>query len=117
MLSIASALLIILLAVGEKFNPLHLTSEEKVLSLFFPIGVIAGFAISWFWEGMGGLITILSLCAFYLSNYLCYDSLPKGIAFFVFASPGFLFAIDGLIRMVRREKQDDQSAKNIHVAS
>ncbi len=90
-LSIISILILLLFVVGERFNPAALRPREWILMIFFPIGVIAGMAVAWGREGLGGAITFVSLVAFYLTHFLFTGGFPRGWAFVAFASPGFLF--------------------------
>lgn len=59
--------------------------------VFFPGGVLLGMALGWKSELIGGVVTVLSLLAFYAMQLLQAGNLPEGPWFFVFASPGFLF--------------------------
>ena len=64
---------------------------------FFPTGVIIGMAVAWWKEGVGSLVTLGSLLAFYVVyGYLMRNHLG-GWAFVVFASPGFLFLLHWLL--------------------
>jgi hypothetical protein len=42
---------------------------------------------------LGGAITVASLAAFYLVDWLMSSSFPRGFAFVVLAVPGFLFLL------------------------
>ena len=90
-MSVVSIFILLLFVVGEGFNPLALRAREWTLMIFFPIGVIAGMAVAWGREGLGGAITVVSLIAFYLTHLLFSGGFPRGWAFVAFASPGFLF--------------------------
>jgi hypothetical protein len=96
-LSIVSIFVLLLFFIGEGFNPAALRSREWVLMIFFPLGVVAGMAIAWRREGLGGAITVVSLIAFYLTHLLFSGGLPRGWAFVAFASPGFLFLAHWLL--------------------
>lgn len=87
-LGIASTLLLFAFAFGGREH-LRLTAREAVGFLFFPVGVVAGFAVAWRRELAGGLITVASLALFGLYLFLASGRLP-GIYFFLFAAPGFL---------------------------
>jgi len=90
--SVVSLGLILLLFVGEGFNPAKVASREWMGFLFFPIGVVAGMIVGWWREGWGGAITILSLLAFYgVYGFLLNGSLWQGGAFIALAAPGILF--------------------------
>ena len=42
------------------------STNEFILFLFFPIGITLGMIISWKWEGIGGLITTMSIILFHI---------------------------------------------------
>jgi hypothetical protein len=94
--SIASMTLLVLLFMGEALHPAEISSNERVGLLFFPIGVIIGMIVAWWKEGLGSVVTLLSLLAFYLVyGYLLRNHIG-GWAFIAFASPGFLFLLHWL---------------------
>lgn len=96
--SIASITLLLMLFAGEGLHPSRITTSEWVGLLFFPIGVMIGMVIAWWKEGVGSLVTVVSLLAFYVVyGYLMRNHLG-GWAFIVFASPGFLFLLHWLLR-------------------
>ena len=96
--SIASITLLIMLFQGEAFHPSRVAPREWVGLLFFPVGVMIGMVIAWWKEGVGSLVTLGSLLAFYLVyGYLLRNHLG-GWAFIMFASPGFLFLLHWLLR-------------------
>jgi len=95
--SIASVTLLLMLFVGEGFQPSKITANEWTGLAFFPIGVLIGMAIAWWKEGVGSVITVGSLIGFYLVwGYLMRNHIG-GWWFFVFASPGFLFLLHWLL--------------------
>ncbi len=97
--SIASALFILpFLLPGEFGRP---TSSEAVGLLLFPGGVVLGFVIAWWRDGVGGAITVGSLALFYLWMFARDGRLPTGPYFFLLAVPGFLFIADALLSRSR----------------
>jgi hypothetical protein len=92
-LSILAVVVVLLFAFGEGLNLSHFTVRDLVLFVFFPIGVGLGMALAWRWEGLGGVITLASLAAFYLADRLLSSSFPRGFAFLAIGSPGFLFLL------------------------
>jgi hypothetical protein len=64
---IASALLLLGFAFGGREH-VRFTAGEAVGFLLFPLGVIAGFAVAWRRELVGGLVTVGSLALFYLCS-------------------------------------------------
>jgi hypothetical protein len=95
-LSILVGVMLLAFACGEGLNLSHFTARELLLFLFFPLGLCAGLAVAWWREGLGGGIAVASLAAFYLVDYWCSASFPRGFAFLVLAGPGFLFLGCGL---------------------
>ena len=96
--SVASITLIVMLFVGEVFNPSTITHNEWLGLVFFPIGVVIGMALAWWREGLGAAISVGSFVAFYLVwGYLLGNHIG-GWAFLTFASPGFLFLLHWLLR-------------------
>ncbi len=87
--SLLSVVVLLLFFIGESFNPAKLTAKEWTLFFFFPIGVMVGLLVGWKKELIGGLISVLSLVLFCLIEST--NGGFPGLAFFVFASPGFLF--------------------------
>lgn len=91
--SIVSIGLMLTLLVGEGFNPTHITPTEWLGLLFFPVGISVGMILAWWREGFGGIITVGSLFAFYVIDFVTTSTLPKGWAWLAFAAPGFLFLL------------------------
>jgi hypothetical protein len=89
--SIASVALLLGFVVGEGINPT--TRAEALGLLFFPLGICVGMILSWWWEGLGGSITVGSLLVFYVIHLATAHRLPKGWAWLAFAAPGFLFLL------------------------
>lgn len=94
--------IILMFMVGEGFNPLHLSPREALLSLFFPFGVCVGMIVGWFREGLGGLITALSLALFCIVHYAQWSRFPGGPWFLVFSSGGLLFLASWLYSRLRQ---------------
>lgn len=101
--SIASITLLLMLFAGEGLHPSQVAPREWVGLVFFPTGVIIGMAVAWWKEGVGSLVTLGSLLAFYVVyGYLMRNHLG-GWAFVVFASPGFLFLLHWLLSGTERK--------------
>jgi hypothetical protein len=92
-LTIVSIGLVLLFIVGEGFNPTKIKPIEWLGFLFFPFGISVGMILAWWKEGLGGSITVGSLCMFYMINFAITSRFPKGWAWFAFAAPGFLFLL------------------------
>lgn len=89
--SVATIGFVLAFIVGEG---VHLSGLHQWIGfLFFPIGVCAGMLVAWRSEGMGGIITVASLLAFYAVSLVSLGRAPGGWAFLAFAAPGFLFLL------------------------
>jgi hypothetical protein len=60
---------------------------------FFPLGVMLGLLLAWRSEPQGGLLTLLSLLAFYAWHLQVDGSFPEGPYFAILAAPGLLFLL------------------------
>lgn len=97
--SILSILFVLVFAVGEGFGS-HgpgPTPQEWAGLVLFPIGVVAGLAVAWLHEKLGGFLAVGFLIAFYVWNLLRSGHLPRGPFFFLVAAPGLLFLIAGFL--------------------
>jgi hypothetical protein len=104
-LSILSAAILVMFAVGEGLNLSQFTPRELVLFSFFPVGVCLGMAVAWRREVLGGGITVASVAGFYLAHRLLSSGFPRGLAFVALALPGFMFLLGGLWRRSTRRPQ------------
>jgi hypothetical protein len=95
--------MLLMFLFGEPFEPSKIAGRELLAMIFFPLGIVVGFAVAWWKEGLGGGITIASLFIFYLIFVLLLrGNLAKGGWFLVFAFPGFLFLAAYVISRARR---------------
>jgi hypothetical protein len=94
--------MLLLFVFGGREN-LKVSGRQWLAFVFFPLGIVVGFVVAWWKEGLGGGITIASLLIFYLIFvWLLEGSLARGAWFLVFAIPGFLFlAADAISRTLR----------------
>lgn len=89
--SVASIVVIIAFFIGEGFDPAKITPKETLGFIFFPFGVCLGLILAWWKEGLGGLIAVASLLAFYAIHFATAGTFPSGWAWLAFTAPGFLF--------------------------
>lgn len=73
------------------------TANELVALAFFPTGVIVGFAIAWWREFLGGLITVISLIGFYASVFQRDGVRWIGPYFLLLSAPGLLFIASAIL--------------------
>ena len=77
---------LLILLFGEGLPPI------SILHLCFPLGVMLGLIVAWFFEGIGSTITIVSIAAFYLIHYRLSGTLPGGPFFLIAAAPECAFS-------------------------
>lgn len=97
----ASGLLLLAFAFYGREN-LQFTIATAAAFMLFPIGVIAGFALAWWKELAGGLITLGSLALFYLLMFARNGWVPTTPYILLFAAPGIVHVAAALIG-ARRE--------------
>jgi len=96
--AVASLLLLSAFVFGdaERSGP-GPTTAQWVGIAFFPIGISVGMLVAFWKELWGGGMTILSLAGFYVWHFAESGRLNCGPWFVVFAAPGFLFLLAGLL--------------------
>jgi len=101
--AVISTFMLSLFVFGEPFPVRKITGVEWLGLMLFPVGVVIGFAIAWWREGLGSTISIGSLLAFYMVFvFVMNENLAKGGWFLVFAFPAFLFLLSALLRRSQR---------------
>lgn len=100
--SIICLAIIFLFFVGEGVDFGLLTYKEYVGLMFFPVGVFIGLVLAWREEGLGGIISVASIFAFYLIyGWLLNGNIRQGWAFMPFLLPGFLFLLYWFFSVMR----------------
>ena len=108
--SILSIGFLLVMLVGHLLSPEETkalpTLVEAIAMLFFPTGVLAGMAISWKWEKIGGIITIVSLLIFYMLIIIPRGAFRAILTTLLLAVPGFLFLFCSLLsRNLKKTKK------------
>ena len=78
---------------GNEDSPLTASGSEAVGLLFFPLGIVLGMILGWRNERWGGLLTLISLLAFYAWHFSVSGDFPRGGYFALFAAPGLMFLL------------------------
>ena len=103
-LGLTSVAILMLFLLGEG-SLTRISPKEGIGLLFFPFGLIIGLILGWWKELIGGAIAVGSVAGFYLIYELLMNgSWPKGPWFAVFATPGVLFLLYGILAVVRNSR-------------
>ncbi len=94
---------VVLIYIGERFNPLKLTAVEAVQLTFFWTTCI-GMLVAWRWELTGGLVATGAMALFYILEYAITGGFPRGWAFRLLLLPGILFILSAFIESLRRKR-------------
>lgn len=87
-----SSIIVLALLIQFAFSGGKAPTTNEIISLaFFPVGMCIGLIIAWWREGLGGLISIASLAAFYAWMFIASGNVQLGPYFLLFTFPAFLF--------------------------
>jgi hypothetical protein len=89
--------LVLLIYVGEGFNPFRLTATEALqhaLLLTTCIGLVVG----WRWQFVGGALCTGGMLLFFAVEFALTGRLPRGPVFHLMLLTGLLFLLSGLMR-------------------
>ena len=80
--------------------------RDLVLVAFIPVGTFLGMALAWRWEGLGGVISTLSVLGFYVAMFILDGDLPQaGILILLpLIIPGVLFLISWALHRQESDK-------------
>lgn len=106
--------IILLFFIGEAdfSQPVRLTPGEWIGKLFFPVGVVVGMILGWWWEGVGAAVAVGSLSAFYVLDVIVTGDPPSGPFFVLFTSPGILFGVSWLLRRYENRASSDKAFRH-----
>ncbi len=94
--ALLSTLTVLAFATGGN-ESLRMTLGETIGFLCFPIGMVIGFGVASWRQGIGGLITVASLALFYAWHISRTGTCPTGPWFLLLATPGFLHLASALV--------------------
>lgn len=94
LLSAALFGLFMVMAIGEG-PPLRLLVDPQLISLLV---MLAGFAIGWRNNLVGGVVSLAGIGTFYLLNYSTFGQFPGGWVFPLCFVPGVLLVLAALLR-------------------
>jgi hypothetical protein len=88
--------LVLMIFLGEGFNPLNLKDVEVVQMIFFWTACI-GMVLAWRWQVIGGAISLGAMILFITVEFVVTGRLPGGF-FYLMLLPGILFMVDAFLR-------------------
>jgi hypothetical protein len=89
--------LVLVIFIGEGFNPVNLSPIEALQKTFF-LACCAGMVIAWRWPLLGGAISTGGMVLFFAVEFAVTGGFPKGWVFHLMLLPGILFLMSGLLR-------------------
>jgi hypothetical protein len=89
--------LVLVIFIGEGFNPLRLKGVEVIQMIFFWTACI-GMVIAWRWQVLGGALSLSAMILFFAVEFFVTGGLPRGLALYLMLLPGTLFLMDSFIR-------------------
>jgi hypothetical protein len=103
--SLAGIAFVLLFLFGEVLSGhgVRPTAAEWIGLALWPGGVGVGLIVAWFRKGLGGVIAIGSLTAFYVWNLLERGRFPRGPYFLLVAAPGVLFLLSSFFSRPRQQ--------------
>jgi hypothetical protein len=89
--------IVLLIFVGEGFNPLRLKGIELIqMALFWT--ACAGMVVAWRWPVVGGALSLGGMILFLAVESAVTGRLPRGSFFYLMLLPGILFLLSTLVR-------------------
>jgi len=112
-LGMTSITILLLFLFGEEGSFSSITPNQAVGLFFFPFGLIVGLILSWWQEIYGGAITVVSILGFYfIYELLINGSWPRSWWFAIFATPGALFLLYGILALARNPGRHERPVCN-----
>jgi hypothetical protein len=88
--------LVLMILIGEGFNPLKLRPVEAIQMTLF-LTTCIGLVIAWRWPLMGGAISTSGILLFFAVEFSVTGGFPKGLFFHLMLLSGLLFLLSGFI--------------------
>jgi hypothetical protein len=89
--------LVLVIFIGEGFNPLKLKGVEVIQMIFFWTACI-GMVIAWRWQVIGGALSLGGMILFFAVEFFVTGGFPRLPVLYLMLLPGILFLMDSLIR-------------------
>jgi hypothetical protein len=89
--------LILVIFIGEGFNPLRLKGVEWIQMGFFWATCI-GMVAAWRWPVVSGALSLAGMICFFAVESAVTGGLPHGPVFYLMLVPGILYLLSGFLR-------------------
>ena len=106
-LSIASVFVLSLFVFGGQERMAIPNLNQMIGFALFPIGIVIGMLLGWKSALLGGGITTVCLVGFYAWHFMQTGNLPTGPWFLIFALPGILFFVIGLMSIEKAPASEE----------
>jgi hypothetical protein len=88
---------VIVIFIGEGFNPLRLKGIEVLQMVLFWTACV-GMVLAWRWPVIGGALSLSGMMLFFTVELAVTGGFPRGLFFYLMPLPGLLFLADGFMR-------------------
>jgi hypothetical protein len=88
---------VLVIFIGEGFNPLRLKGIEVVQMVLFWTACV-GMVLAWRWPVSGGSLSIGGMILFFTVELAVTGGFPRGLFFYLMLLPGILFLVDGFMK-------------------
>jgi hypothetical protein len=89
--------LVLVILVGEGFNPFKLKPVEATQMTFF-LAACTGLVVAWRWPLIGGTMATGGMILFFADEFAATARFPTGLVFYLMLLPGILFLLSGILR-------------------
>jgi hypothetical protein len=96
LLAVALVGLVVVIFVGEGFNPFNLKAVEAVQMTFF-FTACAGLVAAWRWPALGGALAAAGMLCFFAGELAVTGRPPKGLVFYLMLGTGLLFLLSAFV--------------------
>jgi hypothetical protein len=96
LLAAALVALVLVIFVGEGFNPLNLKPTETIQMTFF-LTTCVGMVLVWRWPVLGGVLAMAGILCFFVGEVILTGGFPKGLVFYLMLLTGLLLLLSGVL--------------------
>jgi hypothetical protein len=89
--------LVVIIFIGEGFNPLNLKPAEAMQMTLF-LASCLGLILAWRWPLIGGAMATSGMLLFFAVEFAMTGRFPKGLVFLLMLFSGAYFLLSGLLK-------------------